>query len=740
MKWIITLLALLVSGPLLAQYKYWGTDYDSLSQAVHSQQADTTRLRVLVQLVDIVDLSELRRRRQLLPQLDELLALNKQLKKFDDVPYQQLRVGVRLWAQDPPNPQALAAMQQTIFLFDEAKRQMPRLLIAMAPLFNQLRQVPARGVYFRERLAAYKLRGDKKSMAACYLALGGYYRHKGDYNQSISHLLQAADLFREFDRAHYVNEIMATGAAYADWGNTQRALHYLRLAMKLEDAYQIEGVKRFFTIEAISKVHLRLGRHPEALRFADMGLKAARTDSATEAVYTAYALVQKGAVLLGMHQPEQAYPFLRQAQHLDDSLHLPMTGRVGEFELEATWAQYYDARHDYLRAEKHWLRAYQKSTAARMDVLLPRYLAQLSRFYDAQKRPAEAQRYSRAYLTLADTLSAAEGAFHVAQYEGERTEQAQNAQIANLRHEQALQALRIKQRNLLLGGAFLVVILLSGLGVFIYRQLQRNRHTLQQLRQAQNQLVQSEKWAFVGELSAGIAHELQNPLNFMKNFAEVSTKLMDDMGTGTSVQQNNLQQEIMTGLRQNLREISEHGLRASAIIKNMLEHSRSGTGQPVPTDLNNLAAEAAQLAYKGFRTQDPAFSATLKTEYDPQLRPAPVLPQDLSRVLINLCTNALHAVRQRQQIGEAGYEPEICMCTAQHSNAVEIRVCDNGVGMPESVQRQIFEPFFTTKPAGEGTGLGLSLSYDIVKKGHGGNLVVSSEVGKGTEFIITLPC
>lgn len=740
MKWIITLLALLLSGPLLAQYKYWETDYDSLAHSLNGQVADTTRLRVLVQLVDIIDLSELRRRRQLLPQLDELLTLNKQLKKFDDVPYQQLRIGLRLWVQDPPNPQALAAMQQAVFLFDEANRQVPRLLIAMAPMFNQLRQVPARGIYFREKLAAYKLRGDKKNMAACYLALGGYYRHKGDYNQSISHLLRAADLFREFDRVHYLNEIMAAGAAYADWGNTQRALYYLRQAMKLEDAYRIEGVKRFFTVEAISKVHLRLGRYQEALRFADMGLKAARSDSAAQAVYTAYALVQKSAVLLGMNQPEQALPFLRRAQHLDDSLHLPMTGRVGEFELEATWAQYYDARHDSRQAEKHWLRAYQKATAARMDVLLPRYLAQLSRFYDAQSRPAEAQRYSRAYLTLADTLNAAEGAFHVAQYEGERIEQAQNAQIANLRQEQALQALRIKQRNLLLGGALLVVVLLSGLGVFIYRQLQSNRRTLQQLRQAQNQLVQSEKWAFVGELSAGIAHELQNPLNFMKNFAEVSTKLMDEMGNGTSVQQNNLQQEIMTGLRQNLREISEHGLRASAIIKNMLEHSRSGTGQPVPTDLNSLAAEAAQLAYKGFRTQNPTFNATIKTEYDPELRPAPVLPQDLSRVLINLCANALHAVQQRQQMGQAGYEPEICVCTAQRSNGVEIKVCDNGVGMPESVQQQIFEPFFTTKPAGEGTGLGLSLSYDIIKKGHGGSLNVSSEVGKGTEFIITLPC
>ncbi|HEX8428108.1 sensor histidine kinase [Hymenobacter sp.] len=476
------------------------------------------------------------------------------------------------------------------------------------------------------------------------------------------------------------------------------------------------------------------------MRFADMGLKAARSDSAVEAIYTAYGLVQKSAVLLEMNQSTQALPFLRQAQRLDDSLHLPMTGRVGEFELEAAWAQYYAARHTYLLAQQHWLKAYQKAKAAHMDVLLPRYLKQLSRFYDAHGQPAEAQRYSRIYLALADTLDAAEGGFHVAQYEGERIEQAKNAQIADLRHEQAIQVLRIKQRNLLLGGAFLIVVLLSGLGVFIYRQLQTNRRTLQQLRQAQNQLVQSEKWAFVGELSAGIAHELQNPLNFMKNFAEVSTKLVDGMGNSPAKEQNSLEQEILTGLRQNLREISEHGLRASAIIKNMLEHSRSGTSQPTLTDLNALAAEATQLAYQGFQTQDSAFKVALKTEYDAQLRPTLASPQDLSRVLINLCTNALQAVRQRQQTAEAGYEPEICVRTVQHNGAVEIRVCDNGTGMPESVQSQIFEPFFTTKAPGEGTGLGLSLSYDIVKKGHGGTINVNSEVGKGTEFIILLPC
>ncbi|MBC8082463.1 MAG: hypothetical protein H7Z21_04570 [Hymenobacter sp.] len=744
MKWLTTLLALLLSGPLLAQstYQYWETDYDSLARTLPRQPTDTARLRVLVHLLDLIDLTELRRRRQALPQLEELLTLNQRLHQLNDVPYQQLRVGVRLWAQDPPAAGALAAMQQAVFLFDEVHRPVPRLLIAMAPLFNQLRQEPARGVYFRQKLAFYQVRGNTENTAACYLALGGYYRRKGDYNRSVSSLLRSADVFRKFDRIHYLNEVMAAGSIYADWGNPQKALQYLRLAMRLEDAYGVEGVRRFYTIEAIAKVYEQQGNYPAALRYADLGLRAAHGDSAAQLSYTAYGLVRKSSVLLSRGQLAPALPLLRQAQQIDDSLHLPMTGRVGDFELEATWARYYAARRNYAQAEKYWLRAYRRATAARLEVLQPRYLAALSRFYDARGQPAEAQRYSRAYLTLADALNATQGAFRIAQYEGERTEQAHNAQLANMRQAEALQALRLKQRNLLLGGALLVVLVVSGLGIFIYRQLQTNRRTLRQLRQAQNQLVQSEKWAFVGELSAGIAHELQNPLNFMKNFAEVSTKLVDGMPPAPpdSPLVPGLEQEIVAGLRQNLQEISQHGLRASAIIKNMLEHSRSGTGQPVPTDLNALAEEAMRLAYHGFRTQDAQFTATLIPRFEARLRPVRVLPQDLSRVLLNLCTNALQAVRQQQQSSPADYAPEVCVSTAQRENEVEIRVRDNGTGMPESVRQRIFEPFFTTKPTGEGSGLGLSLSYDIVRKGHGGTITVSSEVGKGTEFVIVLPC
>ncbi|MBF9239104.1 histidine kinase [Hymenobacter sp. BT683] len=447
-----------------------------------------------------------------------------------------------------------------------------------------------------------------------------------------------------------------------------------------------------------------------------------------------------------MKQVEPAGRLLKRAQHLEDSLRLPMSDKPGELEIDAAWARYYTARQDDARAETHWLLAYQKATAAKLDRLRPKYLQQLAAFYDAQGRPTEAQRYSRIYMALTAAFNAAQNSFHVAQYESERVEQAQNTQINNLHQAQAVQAERLRLGNWLLLGALLAVVLVSGLGALIYQQLRTKRRVLAQLRQTQSQLVQAEKMAFLGELTAGIAHELQNPLNFMKNFAEVSTDLVDDINSeGADGRPNSgLEGEILVGLKQNLQQISQHGQRASAIIKGMLEHSRAGVGQRVPTDLNALAGESLTLAYQGFCAHDKSFSAQLEMDFDPKLGLVSVVTQDIGRVLLNICTNALHAVRERQQqaaAAGAAYQPTVAVstCCRLPGREVEIRVRDNGAGMSEAVRAKIFEPFFTTKPAGEGTGLGLSLSYDIVTKGHGGTLTVESREGHGTEFLIALP-
>ncbi|WP_324674814.1 sensor histidine kinase [Hymenobacter sp. GOD-10R] len=267
-------------------------------------------------------------------------------------------------------------------------------------------------------------------------------------------------------------------------------------------------------------------------------------------------------------------------------------------------------------------------------------------------------------------------------------------------------------------------------------ELQRS---LTELRATQAQLIQKEKMASLGELTAGIAHEIQNPLNFVNNFADVSAELVAELKEAQAAGDTEEVVALADDLGQNLGKIHQHGQRASSIVRGMLEHSRASTGERQPTDLNTLADEYLRLAYHGLRTKDKGFNAALKTDFAPNLPLVEAVGQDLGRVLLNLFNNAFYAVQKRQQMGEPGYAPTVSVSTRHTSNRVEIRVADNGTGMPPEVQAKIFQPFFTTKPTGEGTGLGLSLSYDIITKGHGGTLAVESQAGYGTEFIITLP-
>ena len=269
-------------------------------------------------------------------------------------------------------------------------------------------------------------------------------------------------------------------------------------------------------------------------------------------------------------------------------------------------------------------------------------------------------------------------------------------------------------------------------------ELQRS---LTDLRATQVQLIQKEKMASLGELTAGIAHEIQNPLNFVNNFSEVSTELLEELEEEQAkpMRDAGLEAELVGDLRQNLTKITHHGRRAAAIVKGMFEHSRMSTGERAPTDLNQLADEYLRPAYQGLPAKDKTFNATLAPDFALGLPRVEAVAGDLGRVLLNLFSNAFYAVQKCQQLGEAGYAPTIRVSTQRVGDAVELRVSDNGTGIPAEVKAKIFQPFFTTKPTGEGTGLGLSLSYDIITKAHGGTLAVESAPGQGTEFLITLP-
>ena len=273
-----------------------------------------------------------------------------------------------------------------------------------------------------------------------------------------------------------------------------------------------------------------------------------------------------------------------------------------------------------------------------------------------------------------------------------------------------------------------------------FRELEKAKQkvekTLDELKATQAQLIHSEKMASLGELTAGIAHEIQNPLNFVNNFSEVSRELLEEM-TEEIEKGDWAEVKALAGdVIRNLEKITHHGQRADSIVKGMLQHSRSSDGNKEPTDLNALADEYLRLAYHGLRARDKGFNASMVTEFDQDLPGVEVVPQDIGRVLLNLLTNAFHAVSERKKGAPEGFEPTVTVRTRKTGKGVEIQVADNGNGIPKSIREKIFQPFFTTKPTGQGTGLGLSLSYDIVKA-HGGELSLTTKEGKGSTFFIT---
>ncbi|WP_261990410.1 ATP-binding protein [Hymenobacter sp. BT188] len=750
--WLVLGLLVLSYGPVRAQttvqsaarHRYWEADADSLRQVLSGHRSDTARLRTLLHLIDCsLYASELAG-----TDLAAVVALTKHLRRPEHRAYRLLLAGTQVEAAA-----ALDSLQAAVTAFDQLSRPAPWLLARLREVFSALNREDARLAYYQAKCAQYLRSGDTISLAVCYHALGGSYTYRGDYNQATSQYLRAAELGRSVSPNFYHGLLVSVAGSYAKWGNYAKALHYLRLSTRTRNSRTNRGTY----LRLLGYVYFQQRDYPAALRAADQVLTFAAGSGPAPARSIlnakAYALVLKSQSLLALGHVAEAGGLLPQAQHLADSLRLPLVTTAAALELDAAWAQYYVATGDQDRAETHWLAAYGKARQAHSTPLRLAYLRELTRFYQQQGKPAPAARYAVAALALADSLDTKEGAMHVARYEIEQADRAQTARIAGLRQAQQQDAARARrQRNILwavLGGASLI----AGFSFLLWRsnrlkqraneQLERQRdetaQALTELRTTQAQLIQKEKMASLGELTAGIAHEIQNPLNFVTNFSDVSTELMLELqeahlgGDGEEVA------ALAGDVTENLTKIRQHGQRASSIVRGMLEHARPSSGERIPTNINALCEEYLRLAYQGQRTKTPLFEVEVITDFAPQIPLTNLVAADLGRVLLNLYSNAFYALHARQQGSEQDFTPTLRVSTKHGGKHVEIRVEDNATGMPESVQAKIFQPFFTTKPTGEGTGLGLSLSYDIIAQGHGGTLSVESQEGRGTTFIITLP-
>jgi signal transduction histidine kinase len=383
------------------------------------------------------------------------------------------------------------------------------------------------------------------------------------------------------------------------------------------------------------------------------------------------------------------------------------------------------------------------------DLLLRSYTA-LADFYQRQGNNDSTVKYQSLIIKINDSL-----------FNTKKAQQFQNIDFDALQRQQEKEAAeiayreRMKTYGLLLGLAiFLLIAIILWRNNYnrqkAYKQLMKQKaetdfqrskaeQALADLQSAQTQLIQAEKMASLGEMTAGIAHEIQNPLNFVNNFSELNAELIEELKTELKEGNQSQATAIANDIKENEEKINLHGKRADAIVKSMLQHSRASSGKKELTDINALVDEYLRLAYHGLRAKDKSFNAKFETKLDPAVEKIEVIPQEIGRVILNLVNNAFYAVTEKKNQKPESYEPTVVVSTKKINDRIEIRVEDNGNGVPKKVLDKIFQPFFTTKPTGEGTGLGLSLSYDIITKGHGGELKVETKEGEGSEFRILLP-
>ncbi len=529
---------------------------------------------------------------------------------------------------------------------------------------------------------------DSSLMTSIDLSLGYTYRYMGDTKQAEAYALKIMKRGRASK-----NEPVILSAynflvqIYSNEGKWDKVHFYadaaMKLATKLNDVSTSEDIVAYLAFEQSEKQN-----YAQSNEYYFQYLKSAKRKNNLPRIGWTYSRVSVNYA--SMKQIDSAFYYAKRS--------LDMCSQ-NKFDPDIAYEAYYrayEASHDYKNALKYYL-LYDSCMKSSYNMMAGQNVAVAKAKSEQEKKDA------------------------IANAELKRQQQIRNGSILFSGIVALFAIVFLRQRNK------------------TKEEKQKAENALTNLKSTQSQLIQSEKMASLGELTAGIAHEIQNPLNFVNNFSEVSNELIDEMKEELAVGNWQLAKEIADDIKQNLEKINHHGKRADAIVKGMLQHSRASSGVKEPTDINALADEYLRLAYHGLRAKDKDFNATLKTDFDETLGSINIIPQDIGRVILNLITNAFYAVNEKKKSNNVGYEPVVSVITKISGDIAEIIVRDNGNGIPQKNLDKIFQPFFTTRPTGQGTGLGLSISYDIVTKGHGGRLSVDSTEGEGTTFTMQIP-
>jgi signal transduction histidine kinase len=518
------------------------------------------------------------------------------------------------------------------------------------------------------------------------------------------------------------------GILFANSFDYERAIHHHWIALRAVDSAHNISLKSVVNL-TMGRIYLALGKKDSALYRENEAYEGVQASGYKR--YFGSILLNLGRVHEAMGDRALANEYYRKAIDTSARYYYYRGIVAANLLLNDYYKQVGKKDSGFLYVEEALRVAYQLKSP---ELLVRSYKA-VADHYRAVNESDSAVKYQAMIIKINDSL-----------FNSKQTQQFQNIDFDERQRLQELanekEELKVRNRTYLMLtglGAFLV------LAIFLYRNnLSKQKtnkllqSTLNNLRATQAQLIQSEKMASLGELTAGVAHEIQNPLNFVNNFSDLSLELLGEMKTEMQKGHTDEAMSISENVKENLEKILHHGRRADGIVKSMLQHSRTSTGQKETTDLNVLADEYLRLAYHGLRAKDKSFNADFKTDFEEDLPKVEIVPNDIGRVLVNLMNNAFYAVNEKRKVQPEGYVPTVTVSTRKHKGNVELTVKDNGIGVPQKLRDKIFQPFFTTKPTGQGTGLGLSLSYDILKA-HGGDLKVNSVEGEGSEFAMILP-
>lgn len=580
-----------------------------------------------------------------------------------------------------------------------------------------------------------------------YYSVGYCYLQKSDFARSLDYYLKSINIYAELkDNERMLNAYMSVANVYMESNDFVKSKEFLDVAealtRKIKNDLMLATVldEKGLLFDHLAKYDSALVYHQRAYQLSI----GKGDDYSTVAFITNLGLTYKH-----QHNTAKAMVFLDTALAISIKKNMAVDVKSNIYN---NIANTYAEEGNYAAAKQDFEESILLAKSVGIQGVIMENYHNLADMYTKMNDYKQQAYYLRKYYTLKDSLFTSDSKNQLTQLEANFRIGQKNELITEQQREVEKQT---GQRNIffvIASGAALLLIV----SIVFYSRIRKNnsllveknnqinnqkdqlQFALTDLKATQAQLIQSEKMASLGELTAGIAHEIQNPLNFVNNFSDISSELIDEMKDELAKGNYKDVNTIADDVKDNLKKITQHGKRADSIVKAMLQHSRTSSGQRELTDVNAMCDEYIRLSYHGLRAKDKSFNADIEKDFDETLPNIKIVPQDIGRVLLNLLNNAFYAVNEKKASLVPDYQPTVSVQTKRVNDKVEIKVSDNGNGIPQSIVDKIFQPFFTTKPTGQGTGLGLSLTYDIIKT-HGGEVNVQTEDGKGTTFIVLLP-